>query len=826
MSYNDPVPACGDLTDFNTSRVLLESIGRERLFSIAESLSDLVGTAVTVCETNGDYAANVISSSYCRMLAGASRRLCGPMSDRDALSSGCWLCHESCREASRTAIDTGRPFDLPACRGGIGVYGVPIIAEGVTVGGIGLGYGACPSDRSAIAAIADRYHISAASLRAAAAEHEPRSEAVIAAAKQNLHLAADLIAELYLHKKATAALKTAEAYYRNMFHHTPVMLHSIDSRGRLIEVSDEWLRCMGYERGEVIGRRSSDFLDEDSRHKAISEYIPRFFAKGFMRNIHYRFVRKDESVFDGLMSAVLQFDADGRPDRSLAMIIDISERVRAEETALREKRRAESYLDVAGVMLVALNTSGKVTLINRRGCEVLGAGATDILGKDWFDTFLPPENRDEVRSVADRIWTGDMEAAAHHENQVVTCSGERRWISWHNTVVRDEDGRIVGLLSSGGDITERRKTEQKLRLLSSVIEESSEAVVITDRDEHIIYVNPAFTRITGYAPAKVIGQTPRILGSDRQDKALFETMWAALLSEGVWQGEIWNRRRDGSVYPAYITINAVRDADGEVSSYVAIFSDISRFKQRENELRKTNAELEEFAHVTSHDLREPLRMIGSYLGLIERRNGATFDDVTREYFAFAMNGAEHMDRLIQDILRFSRIGRIDQRRTRIDMRALCERIIARLRPAIEETDAAISLVDPLPEAFAVESEIERLLENLIGNALKYRHPNRPPRIEIGGRIDRDEAVFGVADNGIGLEHRFRDRIFRMFQRLHPREAYGGGTGIGLAICQKVVAHHGGRIWVDSSPGQGSTFTFSLPLAGNRTNAPAEYADSE
>ncbi|GAB6053188.1 hypothetical protein JCM17960_20080 [Magnetospira thiophila] len=361
------------------------------------------------------------------------------------------------------------------------------------------------------------------------------------------------------------------------------------------------------------------------------------------------------------------------------------------------------------------------------------------------------------------------------------------------------------------DISHLRTVELRATLLGNVIEKSSEAIMITDSATVIKCVNDAFTRITGYTAEEVIGEMPRILSSGRQDKAFYKSMWADLNRTGYWQGEIFNRRRNGDIYPEFMTITAIKNDDGHVDHYVAIFSDISRIRQREEKLRAINAELEEFAYVTSHDLREPLRMISSYMGLIQRHYGQDFDDREREYFAFVQDGAKRMDALIRDVLTYSRIGRHENAFTSVDIHSLMSRVIDSLGPFIAEAGAEIIVHPDLPHPLAEENEIERVFTNLLENALKYRRPDQAPRIAVGGRVEGGRALFTISDNGIGIEPQYQERIFRMFQRLHEREAYGGGTGIGLAVCQKVIDSHGGRIWVQSKPGEGSTFSFTLPL---------------
>ena len=231
------------------------------------------------------------------------------------------------------------------------------------------------------------------------------------------------------------------------------------------------------------------------------------------------------------------------------------------------------------------------------------------------------------------------------------------------------------------------------------------------------------------------------------------------------------------------------------------------------QLADINSELEQFAYVASHDLREPLRMIMNYLSLINRRLGDQLDDDTKAFIGFAVDGAKRMDRLILDLLEFSRIGRRAGAAAPVALSEAVADALGNLALTIEETSAKVTVAADLPTVTGSQDELVRLIQNLVGNALKYRAPDRPPAISITAQAarngDKAEWIVAIADNGIGIDAEYFQRIFSIFQRLHTREEYEG-TGIGLAVCKKIVEQHGGRIWVDSTPGAGSTFFFALP----------------
>jgi light-regulated signal transduction histidine kinase (bacteriophytochrome) len=237
---------------------------------------------------------------------------------------------------------------------------------------------------------------------------------------------------------------------------------------------------------------------------------------------------------------------------------------------------------------------------------------------------------------------------------------------------------------------------------------------------------------------------------------------------------------------------------------------IREAEARGDELARSNADLEQFAYVASHDLSEPLRKVANFCQLLERQYAAQLDDKARQYIYFAVDGAKRMQILIGDLLAFSRVGRTTERFVEADLRDLFDRAVANLEERIATTDPDL-VVGPLPVVQGDPSLLTALLQNLLGNALKYRSDDRP-RVEVDARRDGDHWLISMADNGIGIDPQYAERIFVIFQRLHLRDQYGG-TGIGLALCRKIVEFHGGRIWLEAGRNHlgGATFRFSLPV---------------
>jgi light-regulated signal transduction histidine kinase (bacteriophytochrome) len=268
--------------------------------------------------------------------------------------------------------------------------------------------------------------------------------------------------------------------------------------------------------------------------------------------------------------------------------------------------------------------------------------------------------------------------------------------------------------------------------------------------------------------------------------------------------DLFGRRKDGGEIPVEIGLNPIETGEGLF--VLASVVDISPRKRAEEELRRSNDELERFAYVASHDLQEPLRTVTSYMQLLSRRHRDQLSGDAVEFIDFAVAGAKRMQRLIQDLLAFSRVGTRGGSLVSIDANSVMTSVVGNLKAAINESDAVVTS-DSLPSVLADPGQLEQLLTNLVGNALKFRGAETP-QVHVGVRREGRFARFSIRDNGIGVDSQFFDRIFVIFQRLHGRDDYPG-TGVGLAVCKKIVERHGGRIWVDSVPGAGATFHFTL-----------------
>ena len=358
-----------------------------------------------------------------------------------------------------------------------------------------------------------------------------------------------------------------------------------------------------------------------------------------------------------------------------------------------------------------------------------------------------------------------------------------------------------------------RQSEERFRLLVEGAKDY--AIYMLDARGRITTWNAGAERMKGYTAAEIHGvHFSRFYVSADVEQHLPEAELEAAARDGRFEAEGWRVRKDGSRFWANAVITALRDADGTLVGFGKITRDMTDRKLAEDELKRTarelarsNAELEQFAYVASHDLQEPLRAVAGCVDLLQHRYQGRLDGRADEFITHAREGAARMRDLINDLLAYSRLSTGASVPTPTDCNAALNDATANLSVAIRETDARIT-ADHLPTVIADRTQITQLLQNLLANAIKFRAA-RTPEIHVGAERNGGEWRFCVRDNGIGIDPRYSERIFKVFQRLHTRREYPG-TGIGLAICKRIVERHGGRIWVTAQPDEGAMFHFTIP----------------
>ena len=380
-----------------------------------------------------------------------------------------------------------------------------------------------------------------------------------------------------------------------------------------------------------------------------------------------------------------------------------------------------------------------------------------------------------------------------------------------------------------------RRLAHESAFRQSILNSAAESIISTDPEGIIITFSRGSERLLGYTAAELVGQATPALLHDPAEVAQhaarltvelgrlvepgFETFVAKARGGGSETGEWTYIRKDHTRVPVLLSVSEVADESGAILGFIGVARDITDLKRAQAdlellaaELKRSNKDLEHFASIASHDLQEPLRMVTSYLELLERRYKGRLDAQADEFIGFAVDGAKRMKTLIRDLLAYSRIGTREQARESIAVSVPIDLALENLKLVVLEKHASIS-IRPMPVISGDPVLLTQLFQNLIGNALKFAG-KETPRIQINARRESCDWSFSVADNGIGMEGKHLERIFEIFHRLHSREEYPG-TGIGLALCKRIVEIHGGRIWAESELGKGSVFHFSLPAGGEK-----------
>ena len=557
-------------------------------------------------------------------------------------------------------------------------------------------------------------------------------------------------------------------------------------------------------------------------------------TSGFLRDITQR--RQTEEALkqarDGLEKRVKERTAKlAAANEQLKQ--EIAQRHRVEQALRESEERFRSIFAESPIGIILYRPDGTFLSMNKACMAIFGiADVARARAINLFNGPLVPENAREMLQQGKTLrWDGlfDFDLVKQSGLYQPAKAGPLYIEVSITPLGLEGKGSLTGYLVQVQDITERKQAEEALRqseqLYRLLAENITDVIYCTDMNGRPTYMSPSVTRLLGYSVEEAMsrtmeeGLTPASRDTAMKDLA---TEMALDYKEGqsgarVRRRELEFYRKDGSTVWAEVTVSFQRDAEGRPIAILGVMRDITERKRDEEELReamlklsRSNAELERFTYIASHHLQEPLRQVTSYVQLLAQRLEGKIDSDASDFMAYAVEGAHRMHRLINDFLAYSRLGLHSKAFKPVDCEAVLYEVLGILRGAIEETSAAITH-GALPTIMADGEQLTQLFMQLLSNAIKFRS-DEPPEVHIWAEESESECVFSVRDNGIGIAPEFFDKIFLVFHRLHSPTKYSG-TGIGLAICKKVIDYHGGRIWVESEPGKGSTFHFAIPKRG-------------
>lgn len=532
-----------------------------------------------------------------------------------------------------------------------------------------------------------------------------------------------------------------------------------------------------------------------------------------------------------MMSRAIKWP-DGR-DVKFLIAIDITERKAAKEELAREKERLDVTLKSIGDAVIAVDINGKVVLINPVAETLTGWSKEEAVGQPLHSIFniLNEKTGEPAENPVHRVLKEGRVIGLANHTALIAKDDTVRSIADSAAPIHDASGSIIGVILVFRDVTNERKQEEALRASEvnyrTIFNMVNDAIIVHNADTGaILDVNFKVTELFGYSPEEMqrLG-----LGAILTNEPPYTTedaeRWIKKVARGEPEVREW-LQVDKSGRRLWIEVNLKHAVIAGKNCVLAVMRDITDRRQADEALRRqareleaSNAELKQFAYVASHDLQEPLRMVASYVQLLARRYQGKLDSNADEFIAFVVEGVNRMQALINDLLTYSRVGTREQVFYQTNCEEVLDQALGNLKMAIEESEAVITR-DPLPSLTADFSQLVQVFQNLVGNALKFRGQEQP-HIHISAQHKGSEWVFSVKDNGIGIEPEYAQRIFMIFQRLYSKADYPG-SGIGLAICKKIIERHGGKIWVDSQPGRGSTFFFTIPTGrslkyGNRSD---------
>lgn len=611
--------------------------------------------------------------------------------------------------------------------------------------------------------------------------------------------------------------------YRVMIENAMDAFFLTKTDGTILDVNAAASKMFGYTQEEMRGAERKQIIDIES--PGFAEHLKEREEKGKVV-CELIGIRKNGEKFPIWVSSII-FSEEGTEQKTFTIIHDISEL----------KRREKELRDAEMNMRMVLNNTEELFIILDKDLTVVNynkateeeskklLGVSFEKGKSIFDNADPKrvaylkELYTDVLNGSVRRNTVEMPATDQHPKFIIGM----RYAPLY------EKEKVVGVIINIHDVTETKEKEAALLQTNERFHYAAKATndAIWDWDiqqDKVLMVGDGLKNMFGYEIADVANDNnfwaDRVhpddlkIMVDKRNHILYHT------NELYWEDEYRFRRSNGTYAFVFDKAYIIRNTDGQPERMIGATHDMSqqkeseallmelnnRLKKRAEELVNSNVELERFAYVASHDLQEPLRMVTSFLQLFKKRYEGKIDETADQYIHFAVDGAERMKILIMDLLEYSRVGSSAEVFREIDLNNFLKELKEVFYKTCEETGATIH-VDVMPTVKANKTQLFQLFQNLVSNALKY-HSDRVPEITISCEEKEDEYVFAIKDNGIGIDPAFHEKIFVIFHRLHSRSEYSG-TGIGLAICKKIVERHGGKIWIESDLGKGSTFFFSI-----------------
>lgn len=647
--------------------------------------------------------------------------------------------------------------------------------------------------------------------------------ALLEEATNDISFALEIFEKERLRKNAEESILESEYRYHTLTEISPVGIFHTDSLGNVNYVNPCWCKISGISFQDALGNGWQQGVHVDDRKLLTKSWLH---STGIDRIAlsEYRFARSDGSIAWVLGQAIAETNSKNQVIGFVGTITDITENKKAVDLIRREKLLNDTIISNLPGIFYLYDFDGNFIRWNKNFEEVTGFNSQEISNMhplDFYDTDQKEKINALIKSVIEKLTTGvEVEIFTKNKNKIPY---------YINSVAIEYQGKQCKL-GMGVNLSERKIAENEIKKANEryniVAKATNDSIwelnIITGE---IIRTGDGFKILFGYDEEEEINTDSNYAKLVHPDDFNYtkESMLAVFKNPDAyyWGGEYRFLKRNGQYAYVHDRGYIIRDKNGTATRMIGATQDITKLKENEINLKKlnenlllqakeladSNAELEQFAYVASHDLQEPLRMITGFLSLLEKNYGTSIDENGKKYIHFAVDGAKRMKQIIFDILEFSKVGRMDGTKKQVNLQSVVNEIKLLYRKSIKEKMAIIT-VSKLPVLFAYEAILRQVFQNIIGNALKYTKSDTPPQIKITATEQKGFWLFSVKDNGIGIEKEYFDRIFIIFQRLHNQNQFSG-TGIGLAITKKIIENLGGKIWLESEPGKGSTFYFTI-----------------
>ncbi len=589
-----------------------------------------------------------------------------------------------------------------------------------------------------------------------------------------------------------------------IFLHNPTAVAVLDSKDNFYHLNDAFSKLIGYSMNELINQplckiwRTDNVEDSSTERYHISETL-----------VMQREVQRKDGTSICVSVAIEHVKEENGAVIKVIFLKDISDEKKDYDITNEVLMKRAEELAQFGSWQTDIVTG--ITKCSDESCRIYGYDPGSF--EPSFDFFLKHVHPDDLAYVKEKTkHTLDSSSTQKLHFRIIDKNGRVKYIRAEHLIERSFNRIPTGLLGFNMDVTESRlkelQIEESYTKYRVLIESSLNAFFLTDDKGFVLDTNHAACSMLGYSKEELLRLS------------LQQILYQYIEGE-VINTEVEAVKKNGERFPIAFTSSVFSTFQGEKrvsllgvdmtyrKKYETALSELNKdLTKKAEELETSNNELERFAYVASHDLQEPLRMVTSFLELLQKNYQVSLDETANKYINFCMNGTERMKLLIQDLLKYSRVGTSSLEQVPVDLTEVFQDILLFLNTEISQTQARVE-ASSLPVVIAGKTAMTQLLQNLVSNALKYQAANANPVVTIDVKKRDVDFLFTVSDNGIGIDPKFHEKIFVIFQRLHNRDQYSG-TGIGLAICKKIVERYGGKMWVESKKGEGSKFVFTLP----------------